>query len=676
MQRSLVATHSNLLFGSALLALLAMAFIAYAPGLHGGFLFDDFINLPNLGAQGRVDNWPTFWRYITSGKADPTGRPLTLLTFLIDARDWPAAAYPFLRTNLILHLIDGVLLFVLLDRLGCSLQKEGHANYRVAALIASALWLLHPLLVSTTLYVVQREAMLPATCVLLGLLIWMRGRTKLVEGHRIEGVSWSVMGLAGFTLLGTLAKANGVLLPVFALLIELVILNPRQPMCLHTPDRLHRWIMAVFAIIPTVMLCSFLTWVGVHGIITGGPPTRPWTYAQRLLTEPRVLLDYLGWLWIPRSASTGLFNDHYLVSTSWLKPIATLPAILAVLALIGGAWHFRRRKPVLALAIGFFFAGQLIESTSIPLELYFEHRNYLPAMLMFWPLGWWLSDRRTLSALKISLSFALPIGLAFITHTRAIAWGNDLTQALVAAKVSPESPRAQANAAQAEMHSSQPELAAHRLEPLLSRWPNDPQISFNLIGARCMMGAVSAADWAAARTAIQKAPNTGALLGNWLDRMLPIALSGTCANLSSADLLDLVKAGLLNPNLSSPGSRQDLTFLRGNIELAQKQPDAALASFQQALDLEVSPGTALKGAAMLGSAGYPVHGQRLLDHYNLVKQMTARPAPGMPRIHEWVLEKQNYWPSEINRIYHQLVVDASKRDSRNASQTDSQNKMH
>ncbi len=72
----------------------------------GDFLFDDFGNLPTLGATGPVDNWPTFWRYLTSGIADPTGRPIALLSFLADAQNWPTDPYPFKRTNLLLHLIN------------------------------------------------------------------------------------------------------------------------------------------------------------------------------------------------------------------------------------------------------------------------------------------------------------------------------------------------------------------------------------------------------------------------------------------------------------------------------------------------------------------------------------------------------------------------------------------
>src|SRR5690348_4046644 len=107
-----------LAFLLALVTILALAWFAYRPGLSGAFLFDDLGSLPKLGATGPVDNWATFWRYITSGAADPTGRPLALLSFLVDARNWPADPYPFKVTNVVLHLINGALLAWVLWRLG------------------------------------------------------------------------------------------------------------------------------------------------------------------------------------------------------------------------------------------------------------------------------------------------------------------------------------------------------------------------------------------------------------------------------------------------------------------------------------------------------------------------------------------------------------------------------
>ena len=64
-----------------LAAVLLVAWHAYKPGMTGSFHFDDFANLPILGAMGPIDNGPAFWRYITAGHADPTGRPAALLSF-------------------------------------------------------------------------------------------------------------------------------------------------------------------------------------------------------------------------------------------------------------------------------------------------------------------------------------------------------------------------------------------------------------------------------------------------------------------------------------------------------------------------------------------------------------------------------------------------------------------
>lgn len=667
MYRFSIRGRDGLLLSIFGLLLLGLAVYAYFPGLNGGFLFDDYINLPALGAQGPIDNWPTFWRYITSGTADPTGRPLTLLTFLLDAQDWPAPAFAFKRTALALHLLNGLLLYLLLVRIDTLLRDKPAWVHRLTAMCSAGLWLLHPLLVSTTLYVIQREAMLPATCVLAGLLTWLHGRSKLSRGEIVQGTIWSAAGLAVFTVLGTLAKANGALLPAFALLLDVVI-RRRQPISSAPAHAAHRWTMLLLAKIPTAVLCIYLAWVGVHGIAQNAYLSRPWTYGQRLLTEPRVLLDYLGLLWIPRAISSGLFNDHYEVSTSLLHP-ATTGLALAMLCLLGvTAWKTRRRYPAITLAIGFFFVGQLIESTTLPLELYFEHRNYLPAMLMFYPLGWWLCSRDTQAALKTLLMFALPVGLAMLTHARASLWGNDLQQALIWAQINPNSPRAQANAAQAEMHAGQPEHAVERLQRALKDKPDELQLAFNLIGARCMSGYVPISDLETARLSMAHAANTGALFSSWLDRMLPVATSAACTNLTTDRLIRIIDAGFENPRLSTPASRQDLLFLKAKIFMADHRISDADEAFRQAIDLQPLPGIALEAAAAMGSAGQPEKGLQILAHYQSVKARSPRPGLGMPQVHQWVLDKQNYWPNEIARLQQTLQADASTDRTRRSHQ--------
>ncbi|EIL97164.1 hypothetical protein UUA_15838 [Rhodanobacter thiooxydans LCS2] len=459
--------------------------------------------------------------------------------------------------------------------------------------------------------------------------------------------------------MGVLAKANGALLPMLALLIELVVLAPRHAMHHDGARQAHRLALFAFGIVPSAAILGYLLWTGLHGALADGPVGfRPWSVGQRLLTEPRVLLDYLQLLWLPRPFSSGLFNDQYVASTSWLRPVTTLPAMLAVLGLIGFAWWQRRQRPALALAVLFYFAGQLLESTSIPLELYFEHRNYLPALLMFWPLGLWLADVRTLRVLKYALMLALPLGLAWMTHARAELWGDVHNQALLWARINPDSARAQTNAAQIEMQAGQPQAAIRRLEKLLANQPRQVQLAFNLIGARCMTGGITVTDLAAAQLAMQGTPNTGTLFANWFERTLPVAMSGGCPGLTAQGLQKLIDAGLKNTKLSAAGPQQDLTYLRGKIALAQGQPDAALADFTRALDLQIRPGMALEAAATLGRAGYPSHGLQLLDHYEAVSGNAMKPGLGMPWLHEWVLKRQHYWPHELDHLRHQLALDA------------------
>jgi hypothetical protein len=670
--------------------MIVLAWISYAPGLHGGFLFDDFGNLPALGATGPVDAWPTFWRYITSGAADPTGRPLTLLTFLLDAHDWPAAPYPFKRTNLILHLLNGLLLWQLLLQLGREAFKAAEPRrIEIAAILGAVLWLLHPLFVSTTLYIVQREAMLPATFTLLGLLAWLRGRAAIMRGLTWQGLGWIALGLGGCTVLGVLSKANGILLPALALVIEYLLLRPSVLRgSAVTPQRQlrrrsYRRSMWLFGWLPSSIVAAYLLEQGWIGLTRGISTVRPWTLGQRLLTEPRVLLDYLDLLWLPRPFTPGLFNDHIEASKSLWSPASTLPALLAIIALIAGAWLVRRRWPALALAVLFYFVGQSLESSTVALELYFEHRNYLPAMLMFWPLALWLCSVRTdagadlaetaiapagapagtvARAAKLWLAVLILLGLGVMTHARATLWGDTDDQALLWARLNPASPRAQANAAQVEMGSGHPELAVRRLAPALTRSPDQVQLALNLLGAECQLGRITPATLLASREALRTTRDPGTLLVSWFDRAMEQVAQPPCPQLSYATLDKLLRAALANRNLASnPGRQQDLHYLLGHLALKQGDANIALAEFNRALDDQVRVPAALKQAALLGASGFPQQGLAHLDHLAAEPVHAYQPEVGMPRIHALVLQHQDYWPKELARLRATLRDDAARQ---------------
>ena len=57
--------------------------------------------------------------------------------------------------------------------------------------------------------------------------------------------------------------------------------------------------------------------------------------------------------------------------------------VLYIQTIIIAAILFSRKQPLICFCIIFFFLNHLIEGTIIPLELFFEHRNYIPSMLFF-----------------------------------------------------------------------------------------------------------------------------------------------------------------------------------------------------------------------------------------------------------------------------------------------------
>jgi hypothetical protein len=627
--------------------IVALTVGAYLPGLHGAFLFDDAANLPVIGASGPVDNSATLLRYITAGTADPLGRPVSLLSFLVDARDWPADPFEFKRSNLLLHLVNGLLLGATLTYLGQALDIPAQRS-RLAALVAAGIWTIHPFFVSTVLYVVQREAMLPATWTLLGLLCWLRGRRLLLECSR-SGYAWLILGVGTCTLLATLSKANGLLLPLLIIVVNTAL--PRS-----VGDGSYRKTLLLFLGPASIAVVGFLAWHAVEGIADGPIAFRGWSIGQRLLTEPAILLDYLGQLAMLRTNDSSLLHDDIRVASDLSTPWYTLPAVIACLGAAMAAWVLRRRFPIAALAILFFFAGHLMESTSLALELYFDHRNYLPAMLLFWPLGIAATGTRMPRTSAITAATVV-IGLAFVTHANAVLWGHPFEQAIHWAVSHPTSARAQAYAAQMEIGAGFAARARSRIDAARGMFSNEPQIGLNLIDIHCSTGGVSPEDVQYAATSLRTAPREpGTLLVTWFTAAIPLVRESSCPGLSQDALRAILDAAAANPVVAAlPGRRQDVAHVRGALSLAWKDQDTALVWFDRALAESPNPGTALRQAALLGDAGFPDHGLRHLRYFSSlapVRPHTWR--DGMPWIHDLVLDEQGYWLNEINHLSNAL----------------------
>lgn len=640
----------------ALVAILVLCWVVYAPGLNGGFLFDDFANLDALGNDGPIHDWNSFLRYITSGVADPTGRPLTLLSFLMDAQNWPADPQPFKRTSLLLHLLNGALLFracrSLLDQ---STIARGF-DIRLASALCAALWLVHPLFVSTVLYVVQREAILPATFTLCALLAWCHGRKVLSEGRGSRGMAWLIFGAWVCTVLATLCKANGILIPILIGTAECTLLRKE-----HADKRfiaVRRVLVGapIVALIATVLLL-------LPGFERSAVENRPWTLTQRLISEPRFLLDYLHLLWVPRATSFGIFNDQVRASTSLVEPWTTLPSLVLIVGAAIAGWLMRKRYPILAFALLFFLAGQLLESTVLPLELAFEHRNYLPALFIFLPLGCWLA-RDTRRSLRLFFAASLIAVLSLLTYERATVWGDRYQQALIWAQINPDSARAQALAASIELERGQGEQAVSRLRRAIEKAPSDVQLTLNLAQTECQLGAVSDATWSSVLRSLAQTTNNARTTYEWFVTAVRDVQSNLCQGVTLPRLHEALAAARSNPKFGHQrGRQQDYWHVDGIIALAENDGKHALEAFDRAIAETPNRGIGLLQTGLLATAGFK---KLALEHLEFTARQPAMGdvGVGMPRIHAWVLDRQHFWDTETDALRKTLMSELqdSKHD--------------
>jgi tetratricopeptide (TPR) repeat protein len=114
-----------------------------------------------------------------------------------------------------------------------------------------------------------------------------------------------------------------------------------------------------------------------------GYENRPFTPVERMMTQARVVLIYLKMLFYPLQSELTLVHDIELSTSLW-SPWTTLPCIILVGVIVFSALsRFCRRQPLIAFAVVFFFINHAIEGSFIGLELIYEHRNYIPSMILF-----------------------------------------------------------------------------------------------------------------------------------------------------------------------------------------------------------------------------------------------------------------------------------------------------
>jgi tetratricopeptide (TPR) repeat protein len=468
--------HQRLIAAILFGALVAVGWFVYSPGLGGAFLLDDAFSLSGLR---QVDDTISALNFMFSGTAGPLGRPLALATFLPQAAAWGQDAAPFLTVNILIHLANACVLAFLLYRLSVASQIRD-STALIAAAAGAAIWLFMPLLASSSLMVVQRMTTLSASFVLLGLAgyLWARQSLHRSPGKALTGMSVSL--LAGTTL-AVLAKENGALLPTFVLVMESTILT--RPSSI----RLSQWRAwtTIFLWLPTLFILGYMLWHVPY------PPElvlrRDFTAWQRLMTESRILWEYLFNAFVPQPDRFGPFHDDHPVARTIMDPLTFL-AFSGWLITLSLAVLWRRRFALFSFAVFWYLGGHLLESTLVALELYFEHRNYLPIIGPVYALCLFAVRIQTPKKRLVFAGLSAYVLInAAVLFGQASLWGNPQIAARLWQERSPGSVRAATTAVAHQLAEEGPQRALQALSRIVEENPEVGYLKIQELNLSCII---------------------------------------------------------------------------------------------------------------------------------------------------------------------------------------------
>lgn len=622
-----------------LLLLLLVGFV-YRPGLSGPFLFDDFHNIDALGSYGGVTNWESLKAFVFSGAAGPSGRPIALASFLLNDQYWPSHPASFKYTNLMLHLLVGVGLFwACLKLLRLLAYEESIAIW--VGLLASALWVLHPYFVSTTLYVVQRMTQLAALFSIYGIVAYLHGRGLLLKSPA-KAYAWMSAALVAGTVLATLSKENGALLPVLILVVESSIPG------FGVRDKLLQFWKVIFLWLPTLAIFVYL---GSLIDFSSNPwPNRPFNQIERLCTEALIVVEYLYDLMIPKFEGRGLYQDGFDISKGLLDPPKTLAAGLILVVIFVFSFVFRKRYPFVFLAVFFFLSGHLLESTVVGLELYFEHRNYLPAAFLFLPLANFIVglSKRHSNGFSVSFALILIAFLSFMTFQRASLWSGGYRLISYWALQNPDSPRAQNGLAQIMIESGRADEALALLENSVNRMPDSAMLTTSLLALKVADNSATEADFSWAGEQLARQPFDAQAVKGIYTLVDFVTEESRCGDYAELMIKMLGRVSENDRYMRFPLFQRFLPFQRGRLLLCLAEPEQAKQEFELAMRLYGNIDSAMEMVAQTAHFGFYSHALALLDSAEILFNKQADRTLRRSRMSYQI---------DIERIRRQLLQD-------------------
>ncbi len=387
-----------------LLILFVVPFVVYLPSIEGPFLFDDravIVNNRDLrnpgGFPGNLIS-PITPENPMPERNDPS-RPLTFLTYALNYAVGQLAPSGYHIVNILIHGINGILVFLLLTMLFVSITASPRKPY---ALIGALLFLVHPLHNTSVAYIFGRAGSLGTMFILVAILlfiIYVRTKRPVLFGSSL---------LSYIFALG--AKQDMVVLPALIVAVDLV-LNKGRIEEVKRRWAFHAGYWTVFA---TYIVFRAAFFGGVGNIEAESVIDR----SQYLISQPYAVVRYVQLFLFP----AGLSIDHNIASFhSFLNPVVMV-TWSAVIVLATAAIRLVRsgdtNKSLGGLGLVWFLIALAPTSSVFPTtDILNERRMYLAStglIISVLTAAMWLFDKRSK---RLLYSIAAPTLLVFATIT-------------------------------------------------------------------------------------------------------------------------------------------------------------------------------------------------------------------------------------------------------------------
>ena len=386
------------------ISLLIILLAVYSNSFQGEWHFDDFANIVNNPhVQIKSFSWDEIKNCIYGLEQKRPSRPLSYFSFALNYYADGENVFGYHLVNFTIHYLAAVFLFLFIyNTLHLPLLREKYSPIAYpTALLATFFWALNPVQVTSVTYIVQRMASMAGLFYIMSMYFYLKFRAHDKPIYLII-----YLALCIFTgIAAVLSKENAVMLPVSILLFDLILIQG------FNKENIKKFLKII--LLPAVIIFVLGFIFTDFSSVLGGYENRDFTMMQRLLTEPRVIIFYLSLLFYPINSRLTLLYDID-VSRSLLQPWTTIPAILLIAAIIGLAFYIAKKRPLISFCIIFYFLNHLIEGSIFSLELIYEHRNYLPSMLLFVPLAEFIIYAIDYFSYKKIIQFIVAFGIVII----------------------------------------------------------------------------------------------------------------------------------------------------------------------------------------------------------------------------------------------------------------------